>query len=162
MPGASTDDIELLVVDPRSERAVEAMSAYFAELDQRFPGGFDPGDALVADAHQLEPPSGAFVVAVLEGATVGCGGVQTIGDGVGEIKRMWVSSDVRGRGLGRRLLADLEARSRALGHGVVRLDTNEALPEAIALYRSTGWVQIERYNDNPYPTHFFEKRLAGP
>ena len=73
---------------------------------------------------------------------------------------MWVSDRVRGQGLGRRMLAELEARSRALGHHTVRLDTNSNLPEAVAMYRSTGYVEIERYNDNPYPDHWFEKPLA--
>ncbi len=135
------------------------MSAYFAELDERFPGGFDPGDTLVADAHQFESPTGEFVVVRVGGDTVGCGGVQTIDDRVGEIKRMWVAAPWRGRGLGLRLLAHLESRVAALGHGVVRLDTNEKLPEAVAMYERAGYRRIERYNDNPYPTHFFEKHL---
>lgn len=154
-------DVAFDVADPRSDDATTAMTAYFDELASRFPGGFDPGDTLVADAQQLEAPSGVFVLARAGGRVVGCGGVQTIGDGIGEIKRMWVSADVRGQGLGRRLLADLEDRSRALGHRVVRLDTNSNLPEAVAMYRQAGYTEIERYNDNPYPDHFFEKRLTG-
>lgn len=136
------------------------MTAYFDELEARFPGGFDPGDTLVADAHHLEPPSGAFVVGRVGGDVVACGGVQTIDDGVGEIKRMWVHRDWRGCGLGPRLLADLEERVADLGHAVVRLDTNEHLPEAIAMYERAGYHRIERYNDNPYPTHFYEKELG--
>lgn len=153
-------DVAFEVVDPRSDDAAAAMTAYFDELASRFPGGFDPGDTLVADAHQLEAPSGVFVLARSGGQVVGCGGVQTIGAGIGEIKRMWVSADVRGRGLGRRLLADLEDRSRRLGHHMVRLDTNSNLPEAVAMYRRAGYSEIERYNDNPYPDHFFEKRFS--
>ena len=153
-------DLAFSVVDPRSGDATWAMQQYFAELDERFPGGFDPGDALEADAHQYEAPSGAFVVAHLGDDVVGCGGVQTIGDGIGEIKRMWVSSSVRGRGLGRRLLAELEAQSRSLGHHIVRLDTNSNLGEAVAMYRRHGYVEIDRYNDNPYPDHWFEKPLV--
>lgn len=136
------------------------MQQYFDELDERFPGGFDPGDTLTADAHQLEPPTGVFLLARVDGETVGCGGVQTIGEGVGEIKRMWVSPAVRGRRLGARLLAALEDRSRGLGHHTVRLDTNSNLPEAVALYRRSGYVEVDRYNDNPYPDHWFEKALT--
>ncbi len=88
-----------------------------------------------------------------------CGGVQTIGDGIGEIKRMWVSPDVRGRRIGPRLLAELEDHARRLGHRIVRLDTNSTLAEAVAMYRRAGYVEIDRYNDNPYPDHFFEKEL---
>lgn len=147
------------VVDPRSDEAIAAMAAYFAELDARFPGGFDPGDALVADAHQLAPPGGAFVVARQGHQVVGCGGVQTIGEGIGEIKRMWVAPSARGSGRGRRLLAELEHRCRALGHRTVRLDTNATLTEAIAMYERAGYVPVARYNDNPYADRFFEKRL---
>ena len=150
----------LHVVDPRSDDAIWSMRQYFAELDRRFPDGFDPGDALVSDAPGLEAPGGSFVVARRDGEVVACGGVQTIGEGIGEIKRMWVSDTVRGQGLGRRMLSELEARSRALGHHTVRLDTNSNLPEAVAMYRSSGYVEIERYNDNPYPDHWFEKPLG--
>ncbi len=154
------DETRFDVVDPRSDEAIAAMTHYFDELARRFPDGFDPGDTLVADAHQLEAPEGVFVVARDGERVVGCGGVQTIGEGVGEIKRMWVAPEVRGRGLGRRLLAELEDRTRELGHRVVRLDTNSNLPEAVAMYRQSGYFEIERYNDNPYPDHFFEKLLA--
>ncbi len=156
-----TDDgIEFAEVDPRGDDAVWAMGQYFAELDRRFPDGFDPGDTLVTDAHALAAPTGSFVIARSNGDVVACGGVQTIDDGIGEIKRMWVSDSVRGRGLGRHMLTELESRCRHLGHHTVRLDTNSHLPEAVALYRHNGYTEIERYNDNPYPDHFFEKLLS--
>ncbi|WP_274608816.1 hypothetical protein [Vannielia litorea] len=41
----------------------------------------------------------------------------------------------------------------------MRLDTNSALPEAVAMYRNAGWTEIDRFNDDPYPDHFFEKAL---
>jgi uroporphyrinogen-III synthase len=148
-------------VDSRSDEAQQAMAAYFAELDRRFPGGFEPGDALGDGAASLAPPSGTFVVARRQGRVVACGGVQTIGDGVGEIKRMWVAGDARGEGLGSRLLAELESRSAGLGHRLVRLDTNGTLVEAVALYERSGYVEIDRYNDNPYAQRFFEKPLPG-
>ena len=48
-----------------------------------------------------------------------------------------------------------------MGHGVVRLDTNGTLVEAIAMYERAGYRPIERYNDNPYAQAFFEKRLTS-
>lgn len=160
-----TDEIRFEVVDPLGDDAQWAIGEYFAEIDARFARGFDPGDALTAGAHLLTAPSGVFVVARRGDEVVACGGVQTIdpvdsdppGTSVGEIKRMWVSPAARGRRLGARLLADLEARAWAMGHDVVRLDTNEVLHEAIAMYQRCGYVAIDRYNDNPYPTHWFEK-----
>jgi ribosomal protein S18 acetylase RimI-like enzyme len=93
---------------------------------------------------------------------VACGGVQTIGDRLGEVKRMWVHPDWRGAGLGSRLLRRLEDEARALGHRTVRLDTNGTLTEAIAMYDRAGYRRIERYNDNPYAQAWFEKPLSSP
>jgi ribosomal protein S18 acetylase RimI-like enzyme len=72
---------------------------------------------------------------------------------------MWVHPELRGRGVGRLLLASLEARARELGFSTVRLDTSGHLNEAIALYRAAGYTEITPYNDNPYAAHWFEKHL---
>lgn len=153
--------VQLRAVDPRSAPAVQAVTAYFTELDDRFPGGFDWAGALEADAEAMAPGAGAFVVATSDGRPVACGGVQVIGAGVAEIKRMWVDPRWRGAGLGARLLRHLEGLAVELGHHVVRLDTNGTLAEAIAMYQRAGYQPIERYNDNPYAQAWFEKRLAG-
>jgi ribosomal protein S18 acetylase RimI-like enzyme len=68
---------------------------------------------------------------------------------------MWVDESVRGLGLGRRMLTELEARAS----GTVRLETNGSLTEAIALYRAAGWAEVPAFNDEPYAHHWFEKRL---
>ena len=73
---------------------------------------------------------------------------------------MWVSESVRGLGIGRRLLSELESRAAAHGSRVLRLETNKALTEAIALYRSAGYREIDAFNDLPYADHWFEKQLA--
>lgn len=148
------------VVGPRSQLAIASLTAYFRELDDRFDGGFAPGDTLVADADSFEPPGGAFLIASSGEAAVACGAVLTLEDGVGEIKRMWVDPSWRGVGLGARMLAELEGQAAALGHHTVRLDTNSALTEAISLYESSGYRSIERYNDNPFARRWFEKTLA--
>jgi GNAT superfamily N-acetyltransferase len=101
----------------------------------------------------------AFVVARLGGQPAGCGALKTLDPGVGEIARVWVDRPHRGLGLGARLLAALEEQAVVLGHRTVRLDTNRALDEAQAMYRSRGYVEIQRYNDNPYANHWFEKAL---
>jgi ribosomal protein S18 acetylase RimI-like enzyme len=69
---------------------------------------------------------------------------------------------VRGLGLGRRLLAELEAQAAARQAGVVRLETNSALAEAIGLYRSAGYREVEPFSDEPYARHWFEKTLPRP
>ena len=69
---------------------------------------------------------------------------------------MWVAPSVRGLGLARRLLEELERRSQT---GIARLETNRNLTEAIALYRAAGYVEVAPFNDEPYAHHWFEKRL---
>lgn len=150
--------VEIITVDPAEPPAREAVARYFAELDERFENGFDPGPLGPADDDEYRPPHGTFVVALSDGAPAACGCVRSYG-GTAEIKRMWVHPDWRGAGLGARVLRRLEAEAAALGHRVVRLDTRRDLPEAIALYERSGYQAIDRYNDNPYSTHWFEKRL---
>jgi DNA-binding MarR family transcriptional regulator/GNAT superfamily N-acetyltransferase len=145
-------------VDPASPAARDLVGRYFAEIGRRF--GFEPAGETEKDAKLLVPPSGLFVVALSDGDPVACGGLQVIAPGAGELKRMWVHDDWRGAGLGSRLLRHLEDQARARGHGTVRLDTNGALTEAIGMYQRAGYRPIERYNDNPWATHFFEKALA--
>jgi GNAT superfamily N-acetyltransferase len=107
-------------------------------------------------------PFGVFVVgrAGNGGAVVACGALRVLDADVAEVKRMWVRSDHRRRGLGATLLEALESHGRRLGFRALRLDTNAALTPAIRLYESRGYRAIGRYNDNPDATHFFEKQLA--
>jgi ribosomal protein S18 acetylase RimI-like enzyme len=74
---------------------------------------------------------------------------------------MWVAESVRGLGIGRRLLAELEAQAARHASRVLRLETNRSLTEAIAMYRSAGYVEVDPFNDEPYAHHWFEKRIAG-
>ena len=146
-------------VDPMDEAAVDALSRYFAELDQRFETGFDPGDTITDDANLFRPPDGVLLLARRDFELVACGAVRRLYPGVAEIKRMWVNPIWRGHGMGRRMLLALEDHAGRLGCDTVRLDTNSALTEAIALYTSSGYRAIERYNDNPFAKRWFEKKL---
>lgn len=136
--------------DPVATAAVER---YYDELRERFPDGFDPGPSSL--------DAGVFVVATDDGVAVACGGVQPLGDGTGEVKRMWVDPAWRGAGLGGRLLRHLEDVARELGHRRVVLDTSDRLTEAVALYERAGYTAVPAYNDNPYARHWFAKDL-GP
>lgn len=159
MPGSEGTEVTFATVDPASPEAAGAMARYFAELEGRFPGGFDSSAAVVAAAGAFAAPRGVFVVVRTAAGTVGCGGVQWLDDRRGEIKRMWVDPDARGAGIGRRLLQFLEAVVVSSGRSVIVLDTNSALTEAIAMYRANGYSSVERYNDNPDAELWFEKRL---
>jgi DNA-binding MarR family transcriptional regulator/GNAT superfamily N-acetyltransferase len=151
--------IAIRVEDPRSPDGHWCLQQYFDELSRRFDAGFDPARSSVPDAGEMAPPTGLFLIARLRGAPVGCGGLLLHDDEPPEIKRMWVAPASRGLGLGRRLLAELEHHARASGANTVRLDTNRNLAEAIAMYRSSGYEEIPRFNDERYAHHWFEKRL---
>lgn len=153
--------VRFAVERPASRDVRWCLQQYFAELNERFESGFDPGIALPTDAPDLTPPAGAWIIARLHGRPVGCGAVKLQGDGSAYLKRMWVSSEARGIGLGRRLLAELESWARGAGATRVQLETNRALREAIALYRSSGYVEVPAFNAEPYAHHWFEKSLAA-
>jgi DNA-binding MarR family transcriptional regulator/GNAT superfamily N-acetyltransferase len=146
--------------DPRSPEARSCLRAYFGELSRRFPGGFDPALSIGAADQELTPPAGLFLIAMLQGEPAGCGAVKYHDSDPAEIKRMWVNETVRGLGLGRRILAELEARAASNGARLLRLETNDTLAEAIGLYRSAGYREVPAFNDEPYAHHWFEKALS--
>jgi DNA-binding MarR family transcriptional regulator/GNAT superfamily N-acetyltransferase len=148
--------------DPRHPDARSCLRAYFDELGRRFDGGFDPARSISADDDELTPPAGLLLIATLHGEPVGCGALKFHGDGPAEVKRMWVSPAHRGLGLGRRILAELEARAAADGVRALRLETNHALDEAIGLYRDAGYREVTAFSDEPYAHHWFEKALEQP
>jgi DNA-binding MarR family transcriptional regulator/GNAT superfamily N-acetyltransferase len=147
------------VVEPSHPDARSAVAAYFAELGERFDTGFEEGQALPLSDDALSAPSGLMLLARLHDEPVAVGGLKLLADGIGEIKRVWVSPTARGMGLGKRMLAELESRARDHGRTTVRLDTNRSLVEAIALYRSTGYREVPAFNDEQYAHHWFEKEL---
>lgn len=151
--------VEISVEDPGSDDARFCIGRYFDELDERFEAGFDPVLSISADAEELREPAGLLLVARLRDEPIGCGALKLHGDERAEIKRMWIGRAARGLGLGRRLLTSLEAEAAARGVLVARLETNRALTEAIALYRSAGYTEVPAFNDETFAHHWFEKRL---
>jgi DNA-binding MarR family transcriptional regulator len=150
---------DVRVEDPSSPAARFCIREYFAELEARFEDGFDSARSVLPDVAELAEPSGVLLVARMGGEPVGCGGLRLKTGGPPELKRMWVAPAARGLGLGRRLLRELEDEARGRGATAIRLETNRTLGEAIALYRSAGYVEIEPFNDEPYAHHWFEKAL---
>ena len=150
---------EIRTVDPNHPDARQCFRAYFAELDSRSESGFDPAAGISAEPHELTPPAGNLLIAYLHAEPVGCGAVKHHPGEPTEIKRMWVADPARGLGVGRKLLAELESHAARSSSPVVRLETNETLTEAIAMYRSAGYTEVAPFNDEPYAHHWFEKRL---
>src|SRR5580698_5379925 len=128
--------VEVRAEAPDSADARDCLNSYFQELAARFESGFDADADQSALVEDMTPPSGLFVIARLEGDAVGCGGFKRIGEATGEIKRVWTAPAARGIGVARRMLRALEAAARDARVKTLRLDTNRALTEAHALYRS--------------------------
>ncbi len=149
----------LTEMSPRTPEALYCLGEYYAELGRRFKQGFDVTLSRDPDAKDMVRTRGTFVVAMSDGLPIGCVGLKGTDYGYAEIKRLWVAPSARGQKLGRRLMDAAEAAARELGIELLRLDTNSALPEAGQLYRTSGWTEIPRFNDDPYPDLFFEKRL---
>jgi GNAT superfamily N-acetyltransferase len=158
-PRLSAASIEIRPVDPEHEDARYCLEEYVAELNRRSERGFDPSIGATALPHEVRPPAGEFFVVYLGGEAIGCGAVKHHADAPAEIKRMWLAPRARGLGLGRRLLARLEECASAGGARVAHIETSAVLSEAIALYRSAGWVEVPPFNDEPFADHWFEKEL---
>jgi DNA-binding MarR family transcriptional regulator/GNAT superfamily N-acetyltransferase len=152
--------VQITPVDPEHADALYCLNEYVAELNRRSPRGFDPSVGATALPHEIRRPAGEFLVAYLHGEAVGCGAVKHHADGPAEIKRMWISPDTRGLGLGRRLLERLEACAAAGGARVAHIETSAVLVEALSLYRATGWVEVPAFNDEPFADHWFEKAFG--
>jgi DNA-binding MarR family transcriptional regulator/GNAT superfamily N-acetyltransferase len=152
--------VEIRSVDPESPDAQRCLAQYVAELNRRSTRGFDPTVGATALPHEVRPPAGEFFVAYQDGEAIGCGAVKHHGGAPAEIKRMWIAPRARGLGLGRRLLESLEACALAAGARVAHIETSAVLSEALALYRSAGWVEVRAFNDEPFADHWLEKNLA--
>jgi DNA-binding MarR family transcriptional regulator/GNAT superfamily N-acetyltransferase len=152
--------LKITPVDPEHPDAQYCLAEYVAELNRRSTRGFDPSVGATALPHEVRPPAGQFYVAYLHGGPIGCGAVKHHSDAPAEIKRMWIAPQARGLGLGRRLLETLEACARTGGARFAYIETSAVLTEALSLYRSTGWVEVPPFNDEPFADHWLKKELA--
>lgn len=141
--------VQVQPVAAGSAVARSCLHAYAEELSRRFPEGYGPDDLLPATAFAL------FLVASDGVSPVGCVGLRPLSATTAEIKHMWVSPSARRLGVGRRLLAALESHAATLGYTELRLNTHEALPEAIALYQALGYAEIPPYGDDVHGQRFF-------
>jgi GNAT superfamily N-acetyltransferase len=109
-----------------------------------------------ATPSDFSPPGGAFIVGFFDGVPICGGGIKALGNGAGEIKRMYVAPEFRGRGFAPALIKALEDTARDLGHRVMRLDSTSA---TWPIYRAARYRAIADYNDNPHADFWGEKRL---
>ena len=136
----------------------ELQRAFFADIASRYPG-WDPGRSQSADPFELGPPGGAWVVVYIDERPVGCGGLKALDSETAEIRRVFLDQSARGRGIGRRLLQELEIHARQLGYQRVRLTTGDRQPEALGLFQAAGYLEILAFNGNPFTRHWMEKTL---
>ena len=147
--------------DPRAERA---LLLFMHEMSSRWLGRPATDDEVAEALREFPsddflPPDGLLLVAHRDGAAVGCAGLSRAGEGLGEVKRVWVSPGARRQGLGRRLMAEIERHARERGLCELRLDTRGDLVEARRLYENLGYHEVAPFGENPYAAHWFAKRL---
>ena len=145
--------------DPHAADAAILVRELSAELARRYDfiddgsGDFKPEDATV--------PGSGFLVGRLAAEPVACGAFRPLEPGIAEVKRMFVMPAHRGRGHSKRILAEIERRAAACGHRVLRIETGDRQPEAIALYERSGYRRIPNFGSYAGRPHSvcFEKRL---
>jgi putative acetyltransferase len=99
------------------------------------------------DPEQVAEGRGVFLIISQDGRPVGCGALRLLDPETAELKRMYVSPEVRGQGLGRRLVAELESQARALGVRRLVLETGVLQAAALALYQANGFQPIPLYGE---------------
>lgn len=131
---------------PTSTTATDLIRDLSAELARQYPdshggdgaGAFKPQDVMI--------PRAVFVVAWEDDAPVGCGALRPMDDEtVGEVKRMYVRPEKRGKGISRLILSALEEQARGFGYRALRLETGLRQTEALRLYQSSGYQPIPCY-----------------
>jgi ribosomal protein S18 acetylase RimI-like enzyme len=153
------------VLPPSDPRAERALVAFMTEMSSRWLGRpaaeDDVGEALREfPSDGLQPPGGLLLVAHRGDAVLGCAGLRFIDDELGEVNRVYVAPEARRRGLGRRLMAEIERLARERGLRELRLDTRSDLVESRGLYERIGYREVPRFGENPYAAHWFAKRLS--
>ena len=116
-------------------RLVAQVQAEYVEL-------YGSGDDAVVDVGEFDPPTGLFLVGLLDGVPSVTGGWRRLDATTVEIKRMFVVRDARRRGLGRLMLAELEASAAASGATRIVLNTGVMQPAAVAMYEWSGYTAI--------------------
>jgi GNAT superfamily N-acetyltransferase len=142
---------------PDSEPARELLAAYHRELAERLAPAVVQLTSRWDDV--FRGPGAAVVLGWKEVRPVACAGLRPMGEGTVELKHLFLLPEIRGRGLGRVMLGGVETVARALGARRIVLDTATPLREAAALYLSSGYLSIPRYNDNPHGSAWFARDL---
>jgi GNAT superfamily N-acetyltransferase len=150
-----SDTLEIRRISGRDPVAARLLAQMEGWVERNF-GPVSASETSVVEPAEMEPPDGQYVAIWAGGEPIAGGGLRRLDDRAAEVKRMWVEPSHRSGGLGRRLLAELEAAARDLGFTHVRLDTSDALA---SFYLGAGYAPIPDYNGNPYARFWGEKAL---
>jgi GNAT superfamily N-acetyltransferase len=156
--------ITVALEPPSGPHAERLLWAYFQEMVSRYqlrPGRPDEVEGAMAEdpSDDLVPPSGMFYLARRGSTPVGCIGLRLRPNQVGQVTRVFVLSDERRKGVGARLMAEIEAAARDHKVRRLELDTRDDLVEARQLYESCGFVEVPAFNAGRYAEHWFAKQL---
>jgi GNAT superfamily N-acetyltransferase len=150
-------------VESREDRALvrelfwEYLEWANKRLNEEYGINFDIASMVEKDMAKLDiflPPHGRLLLAVKENHGAGLACMKRIRDDMGEIKRMYVRPEFRGKGIGRALLEALIAEAKEIGYPRLRLDSTRFMKAAHALYRSVGFYEIEPYPESEIPPEF--------
>ncbi len=142
---SSDAEIDLRRENLDSPAVQELFAALNAEIMERYPEEGTTHFRL--NAEEIAAGRGALFVAYAAERPVGCGSIRRLDAGTAEIKRMYVSDDARGRGIGRQLLRALEAKAHDLAVGRILLETGERQDAALALYERVGFRRVARFGE---------------
>ena len=152
----------MVIVPAASAGDVDEVRALFREYEQSLGvslcfQGFDAELASLPGVYA--PPRGRLLIARDDaGRAAGCVALRPLGDGVCEMKRLYLRASLRGTGAGRTMAARIMDEARAIGYRTMRLDTLPTMRAAIALYETLGFRRIAPYYDNPVPGAIFMER----
>jgi GNAT superfamily N-acetyltransferase len=124
-------------------------------------------ESMVDELAALKPPTGFVLVLESKEKLVGMGLIKTIGEGIGEVKRMFILPEHRGRGYGKELMHALVARAEELDYSILRLETADFMPAALKVYRAAGFKERGEYPGGEVPEWyrpyciFMEKKLTS-
>ena len=145
----SADEVEAWMADAAlliHPAGYDEAAVLIAELDADLARRYDDGEAVIAHAAQFTAEErGVFFIAWVGDEAAGCAGLRREAGGIAELKRMWVRTAFRGRGIARALLARCETEAAALGYAELWLETGAAQPEAVALYESSGYRPVPTF-----------------
>ncbi|MBO4888996.1 MAG: GNAT family N-acetyltransferase [Firmicutes bacterium] len=141
-----------------SESLKDAVFSFTEKCFSNLGKAFQP-EGRHAYYHHLEEEFDRFWCLVSEEAVVGTVGVQRLDDQTAELKALYLSENLRGRGLGYRLLDTAVAFAKDSGYRRIVLDSMSKYESAARLYKKYGFQETARYNENPYADVFMKLDL---